>query len=332
MRFEHTVVNPEATASYDMLYGGTRFLANATGDAYEGYLEFDEVAALHPDTYEGKAATPAMVASAHGSRFLPCGYHPTYLTATKKTVLERLAGSEGMEQVLSAIADESWKSGAYLVFAFENLLACRGCRFVDEVSGNYALADPARWRETLTLLRSLHASGKLLFREQELAMEESARAHLGKDAAVAEVSSHTLRRLIEGEGGKRFAFMPQPVAGVALNGYFGMISRRSRYPEECLRLVKFILRPDNQREMLRRRIAAPVDASALAEKGFGAAAEQMRKGSARFLVPTSRSLADLIMQAVFWDLSAYVAGRDESGDPLAKLSAKIAHLMSLQDA
>ncbi|MCG2661458.1 MAG: GntR family transcriptional regulator [Kiritimatiellae bacterium] len=320
----------EAAKDADLLLGGLCFLYQC-GVETSALLSYEDVKSFRPHLYENKFMSTDSVVSDKGACFFPFGFNTTFILGKKGAFPQRLRHCADILEFMKKSGDEA----PFLLWSIGNCLASCGCCFKDVSKGQYEFRNRAKWKNVLNRLRDHMKHGNLLWKIKEgYVWEGIIQKELGASVRFMEIDIGGLREIRNLGLTSALEWIPYPTGTLywLFSKYAGIV-RRTSFPDECLRILEYILRGSVQQELLDQMIAMPIDRKVMEENGYQGLSEGLAAKARKDRIPVEVPF-DLEMHfavekhTLMWDIYYYLIGKAED-DVIECLERKIRYLMEV---
>ena len=234
-------------SDFEIVLGGCGFVRNVMKQNDIPNILPEVAADFYPSLYNGSLVLPADF-----SGLLPYGLNTPCLLALPDTP----APCSG-ENVLEYIERLPGNPGGYVLRSCHMFLSAMGVPYGKLGTDAFSSADAAAMLEVFEHARELYRAGKLLWHHGEITDHNRLPEMLQKRMIrVFETDSGICQEYLKNGGN---ILLPHPAGDKnLLFAYCGCISRRTLFPEECLRLVAGLLELRSQKKAAEQKIFCPV--------------------------------------------------------------------------
>ena len=213
--------------------------------------------------------------------------------------------------------------GGYLVLSMHDFLLPLGCPFHKLGQEDFSADDRQAIIRQLDSIKPLYDSGALLWYHGQLCSPaEKAELLTGGQAAVVECTSN-LHRQFPAE--LKCKVMRRPDGGhPLLYPIFAQVNGRTLFPEECLRLVKWLLTVEVQKQAAQHHVFFPL-LTELLKKHHGPLLPLLQSPHCHWQEIQSESHYKVRELFIGWELLSFLKGVRTSQETIDLLNHKIRH-------
>lgn len=309
----------ETEKKSDMLLGGVEFF-NKCGNGLDELFEYNELEIFADNMYRDMLLSPSDLSWNGKNALFPYAFILPVLLHKEKDLPPSQEGN--IIDYIKRLKDLN-KGGPtrYKTCSLQTFFINIGCCSFNSNSGKFGIQKRTRWLNCLDAVRSFYQNEDILaLHGYPLDYDKIFDHGLGNDIRFVEYQYNAL------PGIKKY---PYKITKYPLGENFpmipmcGYIMKDTRFPEECLRLIKELLRVDMQRQLLKSFTGFPIHPEAMKGSEYEYLTERCKNATRKyFVVPPDPLIGDAIRTMLTWELYYYFLGKI-SGDILPRLEKKI---------
>jgi DNA-binding transcriptional regulator YhcF (GntR family) len=303
-----------AQKKHDMLIGGFHFF-NAAGLNIADLFDTNIIDSFYPGLYTGMALTPEDIAWKKQCKCLPIAVQIPVIV--NKGADYKLSSNDNILDFIEKLSSPA----RFKIWSLRLFLANCGMKYFDPDTGKFMVTERKKWENIMVRIKELFDCGDILpLHGAPLDYDKIFKKEIGHSLNYVEVSLIQKASL----NAANLDFAPYPIGDVfPLNPVCGFINKKSRYPEECLRLIKAFIAEKTQKSYLNNCLGLPLNKSILAKTEFSYLLEKFEKTEKVLVIPPELALEKAIEKVLCWELYYYFCGKTK-GDIISRIEQKMA--------